>query len=93
MTGPALTGRQAEMLDLIRRHIAKRGYAPTLRELGALMGVRSTNGVNDHLKQLERKGYIRRDTVTARGIVVLGADGRCGACGQPLPAAAPEVAS
>ena len=46
-------------LDAIRQSIIDRGYPPTLREIGAHMGIKSTNGVNDHLRALERKGYLR----------------------------------
>lgn len=66
-----LTGRQAELLGFICAHLREKGYAPTLRELGALMSIRSTNGVNDHLMALERKGYIRRDDMLSRAIIVL----------------------
>ena len=66
-----LTQRQQMVLDFIRQSIADRGYPPTLREIGAHMGIRSTNGTNDHLRALERKGYIQRDTLRARGVVVI----------------------
>lgn len=56
------------MLDFISNSIHTRGYPPTLREIGAAIGVRSTNGVNDHLRALERKGYITRDDMLSRGI-------------------------
>lgn len=55
-----LTLRQAQALDAIRQSIETNGYPPTLRELGDAIGIRSTNGVMDHLKALERKGYIER---------------------------------
>ena len=67
----ALTNRQREVLQAIVDYRAARGYSPTLRELGAILGIGSTNGVNDNLKAIERKGYIRRDPIVARGIVVL----------------------
>ena len=56
-----ITQRQRMVLDFIVRHSNVFGYPPTLREIGRHMGIRSTNGVNDHLMALERKGYIRRD--------------------------------
>ena len=56
-----LTHRQQMVLEYIRRSISDRGYPPTLREIGAFMGIRSTNGVNDHLRALERKGYLTRE--------------------------------
>lgn len=63
-----LTNRQAQVLDVIRRSIVTRGYPPTLREIGGAMGIRSTNGVNDHLRALERKGYLTREDMTSRGL-------------------------
>ncbi len=63
-----LTGRQAQTLDFIRESIESRGYPPTLREIGTHMGIRSTNGVNDHLRALERKGYLRREDMKSRAL-------------------------
>ncbi len=55
-----LTNRQATVLEVIAKHIEELGYPPTIRELGDALGISSTNGVNDHLKALERKGYLSR---------------------------------
>lgn len=63
-----LTDRQQQVLEYIRASIAQRGYPPTLREIGAHMGIRSTNGVNDHLRALERKGYLTRDDMKSRAL-------------------------
>jgi repressor LexA len=63
-----LTKRQAQTLDFIRLSIEERGYPPTLREIGESMGIRSTNGVNDHLRALERKGYLRREDMKSRAL-------------------------
>jgi repressor LexA len=63
-----LTKRQAQTLDFIRHSIEERGYPPTLREIGEYMGIRSTNGVNDHLRALERKGYLRREDMKSRAL-------------------------
>jgi repressor LexA len=63
-----LTSRQQMVLDFIRESIAQRGYPPTLREIGAKMGIRSTNGVNDHLRALERKGYLTREDMKSRAL-------------------------
>jgi repressor LexA len=63
-----LTARQQEALDLIAESLAVRGYPPTLREIGERMGIRSTNGVNDHLKALERKGYLAREDLKSRAL-------------------------
>ena len=63
-----LTQRQQMVLDFIRQSIHDRGYPPTLREIGARMGIRSTNGVNDHLRALERKGYLKREDMKSRAL-------------------------
>ncbi len=63
-----LTQRQQMVLDYIRQSIVDRGYPPTLREIGARMGIRSTNGVNDHLRALERKGYLTREDMKSRAL-------------------------
>jgi repressor LexA len=63
-----LTKRQEQTLDYIRKSIEERGYPPTLREIGEYMGIRSTNGVNDHLRALERKGYLRREDMKSRAL-------------------------
>lgn len=63
-----LTDRQQQVLHYIRQSITDRGYPPTLREIGAHMGIRSTNGVNDHLRALERKGYLTREDMKSRAL-------------------------
>jgi repressor LexA len=82
------TARQLECLRVIATHVADRGLPPSLREIGAEMGIGSTNGVADHLKALKRKGYITRDgsikrglRITDRGALALGMV-RCKCCGS-----------
>jgi repressor LexA len=65
---PALTDRQAQALKYITDCLVDRGYPPTLREIGEHMGIKSTNGVNDHLKALERKGYLAREELKSRAL-------------------------
>lgn len=65
---PGLTERQRQALDYITECLTVRGYPPTLREIGEHMGIRSTNGVNDHLKALERKGYLVREELKSRAL-------------------------
>ncbi len=67
MTG--LTDRQLEVLRFIARQIGDLGYPPTIREIGEALDIRSTNGVNDHLKALEKKGYLTRDPVKSRALI------------------------
>ncbi|MGD8859356.1 MAG: transcriptional repressor LexA [Myxococcales bacterium] len=63
-----LTQRQEMVLRYIESSITERGYPPTLREIGNYMGIRSTNGVNDHLRALERKGYLTREDMKSRAL-------------------------
>ena len=65
----SMTDRQLEVLRLIARQIEELGYPPTIREIGEGLDIRSTNGVNDHLKALERKGYLTRDAVKSRAVI------------------------
>ena len=67
----ALTPRQAQLLDLIRESIAVRGMPPTVAELAAALGVKSTHGVRGHLQALERKGAIELMPGVSRGIRLL----------------------
>ena len=91
----ALTDRQREILDFITRSIAKRGYPPTLREIGSHFGIKSTNGVNDHLRALEKKGYLHREDLKSRALRPIVSTGQTVevpvlgkvAAGQPLLAA------
>jgi repressor LexA len=63
-----LTHRQQQALDFITACLDDNGYPPTLREIGEHMGIKSTNGVNDHLKALERKGYLVREELKSRAL-------------------------
>lgn len=65
-----LTERQLEVLRFIAEQIDERGYPPTIREIGEALSISSTNGVNDHLKALERKGYLTRDPMLSRSLMV-----------------------
>ncbi|MFL5313304.1 MAG: transcriptional repressor LexA [Myxococcales bacterium] len=66
-----LTERQEKILAFIKRSIQDQGYPPTIREIGEHFGIRSTNGVNDHLKALERKGYLVRGELKSRALSVI----------------------
>jgi repressor LexA len=66
-----LTDRQQKILSFIKRSIQDQGYPPTIREIGEAFGIRSTNGVNDHLKALERKGYLLRGELKSRALSVI----------------------
>jgi len=71
-----LTARQRRILEFIERFIIDEQYPPTMAEIGRAMGIRSKNGVNDHLVALQKKGYITRSS-RARSIRLLrGSDPR-----------------
>lgn len=71
-----LTDRQRDILEFITQSINQRGYPPTLREIGTHFGIRSTNGVNDHLRALEKKGYLQREDLKSRALRPVAASGR-----------------
>jgi repressor LexA len=64
-----LTDRQLEVLRFITNEIEERGYPPTIREIGEALEIASTNGVNDHLKALEKKGFLQRDAAKSRALI------------------------
>ena len=66
-----LTPRQTEILELIRSHIADTGYPPTRAEICKIMGFKSPNAAEDHLRALARKGVIEVLPGTSRGIRIL----------------------
>lgn len=63
-----LTARQAEILEVIRAHLAEYHRPPSHPELARILGLASTNGVFKHLMALEKKGAIELSPGVARGI-------------------------
>jgi repressor LexA len=78
-----LTERQQKILSFIKRSIQEQGYPPTIREIGEAFGIRSTNGVNDHLKALERKGYLLRGELKSRALSVIEGGASSGGFSKP----------
>lgn len=66
-----LTPRQAEILALIQEYITDEGYPPTRMDIAGAFGFRSPNAAEEHLRALERKGYIELLPGSSRGIRVL----------------------
>ncbi len=66
-----LTRRQAEILALIQEYVNDEGYPPTRMEIAQAFGFRSPNAAEEHLRALERKGYIELLQGSSRGIRVL----------------------
>ncbi|PWJ24696.1 repressor LexA [Branchiibius hedensis] len=72
--GRGLTTRQRKVLEVIRSSVQRRGYPPSLREIGEAVGLTSPSSVAHQLSMLERLGYIRRDPNLPRAIEVLPLD-------------------
>ncbi len=68
--GDGLTNRQRLVLETIRDSIERRGYPPSMREIGEAVGLTSPSSVAHQLTALERKGYLRRDPNRPRAIEV-----------------------
>ena len=66
-----LSPRQHAILTYIRDAVRERGYPPSVREIGEAVGLSSTSSVHNHLHQLERAGYLRRDQSRPRALEVL----------------------
>lgn len=63
-----LTARQQQILDLIKTHIEETGYPPTRAEIANILGFKSANAAEEHLKALARKGAIEMVPGASRGI-------------------------
>ncbi|GAX91771.1 repressor LexA [Effusibacillus lacus] len=69
-----LSKRQQQILDYIKDEVRKKGYPPSVREIGDAVGLASSSTVHGHLARLEQKGLIRRDPVKPRAIEILDMD-------------------
>src|SRR5882724_1752838 len=74
-TREGLTERQRTILDVIRASVERRGYPPSIREIGDAVGLTSTSSVSHQLKMLQRKGYLHRDANRPRAVGMLANDG------------------
>lgn len=70
LDGSDLTDRQRDVLDLIVRTVREKGYPPSVREIGAAVGLSSPSTVHAHLGTLADRGYLRRDPTKPRAIEV-----------------------
>jgi repressor LexA len=69
-----LTARQRRVLEVIRDSVDRRGYPPSMREIGEAVGLTSSSSVSHQLASLERKGFLRRDPNRPRAIEVRSPD-------------------
>ena len=74
-----LTPRQGEILAWLKEFIHEHAMPPTVREIGTAFGIKSSS-VFDHLKALERKGYVERGELGARSLIVKGEKRRASDC-------------
>jgi repressor LexA len=79
-----VTRRQKEILDFLDRHIAKKGYAPTIEEIGEHFGLSSLATVHKHLTNLQSKGLIKRDWNRSRALELVPAQVAVQAVELPL---------
>ena len=69
-SGDGLTQRQRRVLEVIRDSIERRGYPPSVREIGEAVGLSSASSVAHQLSVLQRKGWLRRDPNRPRALDV-----------------------
>lgn len=79
-----LTRRQKEILDFLERHIEKRGYAPTIEEIGEHFGLSSLATVHKHLTNLQDKGVIKRAWNRSRALELVPSEVKVQAIELPL---------
>jgi repressor LexA len=68
--GAPLTARQQQVLEFIDVEVRRRGYPPSVREIGEAVGLSSSSTVHAHLGALQDKGYLRRDPTKPRAIEI-----------------------
>jgi len=79
-----LTRRQKEILDFVSRHIERKGYAPTIEEIGDHFGLRSLATVHKHLTNLQGKGLLKRQSNQSRALELVPAAVKVRAVELPL---------
>ena len=70
-----ISKRQEDILTFIKDEVKKKGYPPSVREIGEAVGLASSSTVHGHLARLESKGFIRRDPTKPRAIEILDPEG------------------
>ncbi|WP_048553688.1 transcriptional repressor LexA [Nostocoides japonicum] len=91
--GDGLTVRQRRVLEVIRNSVDRRGYPPSMREIGEAVGLTSPSSVAHQLMTLERKGWIRRDPHRPRAMEIVSpsAPGRRGHRRPPVESVVDET--
>lgn len=68
---PTLYPRERQLLDFITQFIQRYAYAPTLKEIGAAMGISSVATIHEHIERLREKGFIEKADGATRGLAVV----------------------
>jgi repressor LexA len=89
-TTAELTGRQREIWSFLVDYVDRHGYPPTVREIGAAVGLASPSTVHAHLANLERAGLLRRDPTKPRALELVGRD-KAAAKGAETAAELPKL--
>lgn len=79
-----LTERQKLVLGFIEAHIRQHGFPPTIREIGRHLSIKSTNGVNDHLNALQKKGFLTREEGKSRTLQLTVVEGDSGSANDDV---------
>src|SRR5262245_61362091 len=87
-SGPAeaepLTARQRRIVDFIAETVQKRGYPPTVREIGEAVGLTSSSSVHAQLANLEKKGLLHKDPTKPRAMTLATDEARAAGTVVPL---------
>ncbi|MEX1208401.1 MAG: transcriptional repressor LexA [Acidimicrobiia bacterium] len=75
MSPSDISDRQKQILELIHETVQRRGYPPSVREIGEAVGLSSPSTVHSHLSALVEGGYLRRDATKPRAIEVIDTGG------------------
>src|SRR5690606_36994458 len=67
-----LSAKQQEILEVIKQSVLNRGYPPSMREIGDMVGLSSLSSVSHQMGQLESAGYIKRDPNRPRALEIVG---------------------
>ncbi len=91
-SGDGLTVRQRRVLEVIRNSVERRGYPPSMREIGQAVGLASPSSVSHQLAALERKGFLRRDPNRPRALEIVSPEAavKAARAARALPLEAPE---
>ena len=74
MATEILSNRQKQIMDFLQNFHRKKGYPPSVREIGKAVGLSSSSTVHSHLATLSKKGLIKRDSAKPRALEILGAN-------------------